>query len=98
MSWSEAFIFGDVYVLGYGFGFAESDMWWLLDRKKREGKGAGRTFFFELNPPDHTNPAKLDLLRLMNVETIRFTVGNNDWQTAYERAIERIEAMMSDNV
>lgn len=93
MSWSEAFIFGDVYILGYGFGFADSDMWWLLDRKKREG-GAGRTVFFELNPPDRSDPAKLELLRLMNVEIVRVVVDGGDWQSAYERAIERIEIML----
>ena len=35
-SWLDAFIMGDVYVLGFGFDFSEIDLWWLLNRKKRE--------------------------------------------------------------
>lgn len=95
-SWSDAFIFGDVYILGYGFGFAESDMWWLLNRKKREGKGAGKTVFFELNPPDRGNPAKLDLLRLMGADIVSGTVENGDWTGLYEWAITQLENEMSD--
>ncbi|MCM1165107.1 MAG: SIR2 family protein [Lachnospiraceae bacterium] len=94
-SWTEAFIFGEVYVLGYGFGFAENDMWWLLDRKKRETSEVGKTVFFELNPPNHKNPAKLDLLRLMNVEIIQKTVEDGNWAEVYEQAIGDIESMLS---
>ncbi|MBD5130330.1 MAG: hypothetical protein HDT43_10500 [Ruminococcaceae bacterium] len=95
-SWTEAFIFGDVYVLGYGFGFAESDMWWLLNRKKRELSDVGKTVFFELNPPNHHNPAKLDLLRLMNVEIVQKTVENNNWTGLYEQAIAEIETRINN--
>ncbi len=95
-SWTEAFILGDVYVLGYGFGFAESDMWWLLNRKKRETSEVGKTVFFELNPPNHRNPAKLDLLRLMGVEIIQKTVENGNWTGLYEQAITEIETRMEN--
>lgn len=95
-SWTEAFILGDVYVLGYGFGFAESDMWWLLNRKKRETSKVGKTVFFELNPPNHCNPAKLDLLRLMGVEIIQKTVENGNWTGLYEQAITEIETRMEN--
>ena len=88
---------GDVYVLGYGFGFAESDMWWLLNRKKRETANVGKTVFFELNPPNHCNPAKLDLLRLMNVEIVQKTVEKNNWAELYEQAIADVEMRMKNN-
>lgn len=93
-SWTEAFLLGDVYVLGYGFGFAESDMWWLLNRKKREPSAVGKTVFFELNPPNHHNPAKLDLLRLMDVEIVQKTVENGNWTELYGQAIAEIENRM----
>ncbi len=89
LSWTDAFILGDVYILGFGFGFAESDMWWLLNRKKRAGTGS--TVFYELNPPDASNNAKLDLLRLMNAEVVPMTVENNNWTELYERAINDME-------
>lgn len=94
-SWSDAFIFGDVYILGFGFGFAESDMWWLLNRKKRESGNVGKTFFYELKPHDRINRAKMDLLGLMNVEIIYRSVEGDDWQSGYEWAVSDIEKRMN---
>lgn len=90
-SWAEAFLAGEVYILGFGFGFAESDLWWLLNRKKREHGSVGRTFFYELKPKDGVNRAKIDLLKLMNVEVISRTVEGGDWESAYEWAVSDIE-------
>lgn len=89
-SWTDAFILGDVYILGFGFGFAESDLWWLLNRKKREGN-VGKTFFYELKPKSGINRAKTDLLELMNVEIIYKSVSGGNWQEAYEWAVGDIE-------
>lgn len=94
-SWTDAFLVGDVYVLGFGFGFAESDLWWLLNRKKRENSRVGKVRFYELNPQIHCNRAKMDLLRLMDVEIVENTVENGDWQGAYEWAVADIERIMA---
>lgn len=93
-SWSDAFILGDVYILGFGFGFAESDMWWLLNRKKREPH-VGKTYFYELKPKENINRAKTDLLELMGVEIIYNSVLGGDWQSAYEWAVGDIEKRVS---
>lgn len=97
LSWTDAFILGDVYILGYGFGFAESDMWWLLNRKKRETAQVGKTVFYELNMPGKSNFAKLDLLRIMNTEIVSMTVENGNWKAMYERAIDDIEKKMKNS-
>jgi len=96
LSWTDAFILGDVYILGFGFGFAESDMWWLLNRKKRAGIGS--TVFYELNLPGGSNNAKLDLLRLMNVEVVPLPVENGNWTELYERAINDIEERVTQKI
>ena len=44
-SWLDAFVFGDVYILGFGFDFSETDLWWLLEKKKLTDNH-GKTFFF----------------------------------------------------
>lgn len=93
-SWTDAFILGEVYILGFGFGFAETDLWWLLNRKKRERAAVGKTYFYELKPPSETNRAKLDLLRLMNVEIVYIGTENGDWRGAYTKAVEDIEKRM----
>lgn len=93
-SWTDAFLLGDVYILGFGMGFAESDMWWLLNRKKRESASrgnVGKTYFYELKPKKDINRAKTDLLELMNVEIIYKSVSGNDWQSIYEWAVGDIE-------
>lgn len=90
-SWTDAFILGDVYVLGFGFGFAETDLWWLLNRKKRESARVGKTYFYELKPNKEINRAKIDLLELMNAEIIYKSVSNNDWQSVYEWSVNDVE-------
>lgn len=90
-SWADAFILGDVYILGFGFGFSETDLWWLLNRKKRERGSAGKTYFYELKPIEETNRAKLDLLKLMGVRIVYNAVVDGDWREAYERAVADIE-------
>ena len=46
-SWPELFLFGDVYVIGFGFDQSEFDLWWLLRRKQRERHGDGRVIFYD---------------------------------------------------
>lgn len=96
-SWVDSFILGDLYILGFGFGFAESDMWWLLNRKKREHAEVGKTYFYELNLPGKSNREKLDLLNLMGVEIVPFDVENNRWADAYAKAAEDISEKVREN-
>ncbi|MBR4451866.1 MAG: SIR2 family protein, partial [Clostridia bacterium] len=44
-SWIDAFILGDVYVLGFGFDYSEIDLWWLLERKKNETAEHGKVYY-----------------------------------------------------
>ena len=48
-SWPELFLFGDVYVIGFGLYQSEFDLWWLLRRKQRERHGDGRVYFYDRN-------------------------------------------------
>ena len=34
--WLDSFVLGNVNILGLGMDFSELDLWWLLNRKKRE--------------------------------------------------------------
>ena len=38
-SWVEAFDWGDVYIIGLGLGFSETDLWWLLESKRIHKQG-----------------------------------------------------------
>lgn len=45
-NWIDAFIVGDVYVLGFGYNVAEFDLWWLLERKMREKANKGKVHYY----------------------------------------------------
>ena len=45
-SWIDYLIMGNVFVLGQGIDFSEFDLWWLLNRKKRERAEFGTVHFF----------------------------------------------------
>lgn len=48
-SWPELFLYGDVYIIGFGFWECEFDLWWLLRRKQRERYSDGQVYFYDKN-------------------------------------------------
>lgn len=67
-SWLDSFILGDVYILGFGMDFSELDIWWLLNRKKRETAVHGKVIYYEPGGDDFNE--KAELLKLLGVEII----------------------------
>lgn len=59
-SWLDYFIMADIYVLGCGLDFSEMDLWWLINRKKRERAQTGR--LYHLEPYNRVNHIKHSLL------------------------------------
>ena len=64
--WLDSFVLGNVYILGLGMKFCELDLWWLLNRKKREDAAHGKVIFYEPEIP--ADAAKYALLRAYDVE------------------------------
>ncbi|HIT73388.1 MAG TPA: hypothetical protein IAD10_06990, partial [Candidatus Fimicola cottocaccae] len=58
--------------LGFGFGFTEFDLWWLLNRKKREKVETGKIYFYMLKHEAEANYEKLELLKLLGVIPVIF--------------------------
>lgn len=46
-SWIDAFVLGDVYILGFGMDFSEADLWWLIEYKRNHPEFCGETIFFD---------------------------------------------------
>lgn len=67
-SWIDSFLLGDVYILGFGMDFSELDIWWLLNRKKREVAAHGKVYFYE--PGGNIFSEKEELLKLLDVEVV----------------------------
>ena len=94
-SWLDAFIFGDVYFMGFGLDFSETDLWWLLERKYNT-ESHGRTVFF--NPIKNRKPrekgnipedaCKQYLLNTYEVTSKNFNFEincNEDYKDFYEK-------------
>lgn len=62
-SWPELFLYGDVYVLGFGFDPSEFDLWWLLRRKQRERYADGRVYYYDCPTENGFTKAKHYLLK-----------------------------------
>ncbi len=88
-SWLDAFIMGDVHVLGFGYDLSEFDLWWLLSRKKRENAECGKVYFYE---PSFGKEMKHELMRAYGVKVsdLGFDSEKVDYKAFYEKAIEHI--------
>lgn len=61
-SWIDAFVLGDVYILGLGLDFSEAELWWLIDYKSNNRDICGQTFYFEPEK-EHGNSCVADPLK-----------------------------------
>ena len=100
-SWLDSFILGDVYILGFGMDFSEFDLWWLLNRKKREKANHGKVWFYTpiSNGKTKQERERNELLKLLDVnvvEVLEITDGKS-WNLYYNEAISRIRKIMENN-
>lgn len=54
-SWIDAFVLGDVYILGFGMDFSEADLWWLIEYKTNHKDICGKTFFYNPRKNNQNN-------------------------------------------
>ncbi len=90
-SWPELFLFGDIYVVGFGFAECEFDLWWLLRRKQREIYADGKVYFYEHDKRDVPS-AKQMLLSAHGVEIKynEFSGKDDKFKEFYEQAFDDI--------
>ncbi len=93
-SWLDSFILGDVYVLGFGFDPSEIDLWWLLERKRREKAEHGKVYFYipEWETRKRLIKEKLELLHCHGVErsSKNIVCTRGDYKEFYDRAVTEI--------
>ena len=65
-SWLDWLVCGNVYVVGLGLDFSETDIWWALERKSREKAKVGKTFFYG----DKDSDGKKAMLDTMQIQYI----------------------------
>lgn len=84
-SWVDYLLFGDVTILGLGMSMCEMDLWWLMNCKKRNGRG--KITYIE---PNVSNDKKL-LAKAYGVEVITPEVGEGGYPEYYARILESLK-------
>lgn len=88
-SWLDWFLAGDVFSVGYGYDFSEIDLWWALERKKREKADVGQLIY--LNLETEKPAANRQLLEALGARYEGIPVENGSWVRAYDRLIARLK-------
>lgn len=104
-SWVDAFLTGDVYVLGFGFDYSETDLWWLLSKKARmKKKHSGNVYIYRPHMREEFN-VKYQLLQDYGAEVIDLGMYDSDseiednemFREFYPLAIDAIIGQMEQN-
>lgn len=98
-SWVDYFVLGELHIVGLGFDFAEFDLWWLLNRRRREKGQIGNVYFYEMAEPDGSYSLKQSALRQIGVkvehcDTVRSDI-NDCFDRFYTGAIKKIKSYLS---
>lgn len=90
-SWSDWFILGDVYTVGFGYDFSEFDLWWAAERKARENARVGRLIAYQ-DRQTKADPV-CALLKSIGGEVNR-VYDYEDYTEFYRIVIDEIEARL----
>lgn len=86
-SWVDLFLSNNVYMLGFGLDFNETDIWWLICCKKRHFKDT-KIYFYE--PSKDITDEKRSLLKAYDVEIIDEIPFEGNYINFYNYAINDI--------
>ena len=91
---------GDVYVFGFNYHISEFDLWWLLNRKKRENADCGKVYFYEpVNQEGYSE--RLGLLEVMGAENRNCGMTYNEsgtfYHEFYRQAITEIKSSVKQS-
>ena len=93
-SWAELFLYGDIYIVGFGFNLSEFDLWWLMKRKQRERMGPGRVYFYE-HP--NSNSLTQKMMRAHGAELPNVGATAGDYDDFYKKAFADIAKRIRKN-
>ena len=95
-SWIDAFIIGDVYMLGFGMDFSELDLWWLINRKKRENAMHGKIVFYEPEKTGFDMKKKLLEDYEAEVKNLGYSRDNANYKEFYKAVLDDIEMNLAN--
>lgn len=101
-SWVDAFLTGDLYVLGFGFDYSETDLWWLLSKKALMHHRCGSCYIYRPQKREGFD-VKYQLLQDYGAKIIDLGMNDVDcdedemFREFYPQAINAIIAQMKRN-
>lgn len=90
-SWVDSFLSKNVYMLGFGLDFNESDIWWLICCKKRHFPDT-KIYFYQ--PSKDISDEQRALLKAYAVEIIDFLPFDDSYIEFYNCAIDDIKTKL----
>lgn len=94
-SWVDIFLRDNIHIVGFGLGFDEIDIWWLLSYRNRrilnKKNECGEIFYYHFNKgKTQREKAKHEMLKILgvNIKTIELDRRNGEWQ--YEDAWDKL--------
>ena len=94
LSWIDLFFFSDIHILGFGFGYEELDLWYVLMKRKElqtqlgKDKINNKIYFYNRG----TKNGKRELLELYDIQVIETeaTPIGKDYSPVYEDLIKKM--------
>lgn len=93
LSWTDWFILGDVYSVGFGYDFSEFDLWWAAERKARENADVGSLIAYQ-DRQEKSDPV-CALLTSVGAEVRRIRE-YEDYNEFYRLVIDDIERRLGE--
>lgn len=92
ISWIDLFFFTDLHIIGLGLDFSETDIWWILNKRKRliadrKVEELPNKIHFYMTEGD--SKKKL-LLEYFGVEVIEYKVKDSNYEKVYNKAIKTV--------
>lgn len=90
LSWLDLFFISDIYIIGFGLLYEETDLWWVLTRRKRLMR-QGVEIHNRVCYCGQVDPGKRRLLETMSVEIIEPDPKAGNYYNQYMSLIDQID-------
>ena len=87
-SWLDYFIIADVHILGLSMDFSELDLWWAINRRRRESGDNGQIYYYGYKTVEQQELVKRNVMSLMGVKIMDdYELKDGDYKSLYQRII-----------
>lgn len=93
MSWIDLFFMSNIYIVGFGLDYSETDLWWILNKRKRYLRERGGLINNKIVYLGETTPSKKELLESLGVNVISFA-SNGNYTQMYDEILRKIDKII----